>query len=643
MKSLIYSLLIIPLFTACQTEPTTEAEAPKPAPTALTDAPTWARDVIWYQIFVERFNNGDPSNDPTIDDIQHCYPYVVPEDWAITPWTQDWYKPDPYFASLEKMTNQFGNTFTDFDQKLQLRRYGGDLQGVLDKLDYLEDLGITAIYFNPLNDAPSNHKYDPRYWHHIDRNFGPNPEADRALFAREDHSDFDSWEWSSADSLFLHLVDELHQRGIRLIMDFSWNHTGMDFWALNDIRQNGTDSKYIDWYWIDAFDNPDTPENEFAYQGWINLPGLPEIKEQERHLNHSVVQAYEGDLASPSVKEHIYAVSRRWLDPNGDGDPSDGVDGFRLDVAGELPLGFWREYRQVVRSINPEAYLIGEIWWEQWPDRLLDPEPFLEGDVFDAVMNYRWYRAARHFFNASPNPIPASEFVDSLNRFRSNLREQNNYVLMNLTASHDVPRVGTSLFNKNKYKVGAKPKDDPSYKIHQPDADTYNTLRLLLMQQYTYVGAPHIWAGDEMGMWGADDPGCRKPLIWPELSFQPETTHPLGLSRPVDSVLFNTTVFNWHKQLIQLRKTHPVLSSGKLEFLTVDENPDFLAYRRYDDSTEVIVAFNIGEQAADAIIPVKYENEFRLYMGAGKIERQSAQELVLSVPPREAVILVPVH
>ena len=117
---------------------------------------------------------------------------------------------------------------------------------------------------------------------------------------------------------------------------------------------------------------------------------------------------------------HIFNVTRRWLDPNGDGDPTDGVDGYRLDVAAEVPLGFWREYRKVVREVNPDAFLLGEIWWEKWPDRLMDPNPFVEGDVFDAPMNYRWYRAVRHFFNASPAPIKVSDFVDSLNFFRSN-------------------------------------------------------------------------------------------------------------------------------------------------------------------------------------------------------------------------------
>lgn len=282
------------MFSGCAEEkPVQEDTRPT---TAFQDPPDWAKEAIWYQIFVERFHNGDPNNAPTIIDIKNCYPFVIPSNWWM---------------------NSTKETY-----------------------------GLSWIF-----------------------------------------------------------------PGTILV----W------IWALQDIRENGAESDYVDWYWVDTFDDPATAEDEFTYQGWFDLPSLPEIKETDRHQNHAVVQAYEGNLASETAKEHIFAVTRRWLDPNNDGDPSDGVDGFRLDVAGELPLGFWREFRQCVRQVNPDAYLLGEIWWKEWPDDLLDPAPFLEGDVFDAVMNYRWYRAARHYFNESPTPIAVSEFVDSLNSFRSNL------------------------------------------------------------------------------------------------------------------------------------------------------------------------------------------------------------------------------
>jgi glycosidase len=163
-----------------------------------------------------------------------------------------------------------------FYSKIQARRYGGDLQGVLDKLDYIQKLGATAIYFNPLNDSPSLHKYDARTYTHIDRNFGPDPEGDAEIMNSENHPDPTSWKWTEADKLFLKIVKECHNRGIRVIMDYSWNHTGPEFWALRDIREKGEKSEYKDWYNISQFDDPKTPEDEFHYEGWGgNNPWMP--------------------------------------------------------------------------------------------------------------------------------------------------------------------------------------------------------------------------------------------------------------------------------------------------------------------------------------------------------------------------------
>ncbi len=155
--------------------------------------PAWAKDVVWYQIFVERFRNGDPSNDPTLHDMESSWPPTKPEGWQPTPWTHDWYRQEDWA----------GATGEDFYYTAQLRRYGGDLQGVLDRLDYLRDLGVTALYFNPINDAPSLHKYDARTYRHIDRNFGPDPQGDEALIAAEDPTDPATWQWTAADSLFV--------------------------------------------------------------------------------------------------------------------------------------------------------------------------------------------------------------------------------------------------------------------------------------------------------------------------------------------------------------------------------------------------------------------------------------------------------
>ena len=612
---------------------------PPAPPTAFEDPPEWSKRAVWYQIFPERFYNGDPSNDPRPEDIAGSYPGFVPDGWQVTPWTQDWYQDDAYWHELVGKQDVFGNDLSSFGQKSQLRRYGGDLQGVLDKMDYLVELGVTAVYFNPLNDAPSLHKYDARNWRHIDRNFGPDPAGDVSIMEGEVPDDPSTWKFTAADQLFLEVIRTFHRYGIKVILDYSWNHTGKSFWAWKDLETHQAASTYADWYWIEQFDDPQTEDNEFKYRGWLGVPSLPEIKETEFQDHTKAVKVFEGDVFQQKAKEHIFQVTTRWLDPNQDGDPSDGVDGFRLDVAAEMPLGFWRDYRKLVRGINPDAFLLGEIWWEEWPDKLLDPEVFVKGDVFDAPMNYRWFRAARHFFNAAPEAIPVSEFVDSLNSFRSNLRPQSNYAMMNLMASHDVPRVATALFNKNKYKVNSNPFGSNEYRINKPDQQTRETLLLMLVHQFTYIGAPHIWAGDEMGMWGADDPCCRKPLIWPEFEFDPESVHPTGKERPEDEVRFDEELFSAYRALIRLRKQHPALVSGDIEFVKVDDGKEILAYSRFDDQQEVLVVFNTGSTNQIISLPAKFNGNYRVKWGTEEPTR-SGSSLQVELGARQALVLV---
>lgn len=626
----IYALIFLTLsFIACKKSnqpPTSHVVETKT--TALEAPPAWAQEMIWYEIGVERFRNGDPSNDPTAKDIQGAYPGFVPDGWALTPWTQDWYAENPYFANFEGKTNYYGNLVERFVDKVQTRRYGGDLQGVLDKVGYLDSLGITAVYFRPLNDGPSLHKYDARHWRHIDRNFGPDPQKDIQTISSEVPDDPSTWSFTEADKLFLKVIEAFHERGMKVILDYSWNHTGQTFWAWQDLLKNQEKSKYKDWYWVDRFDDPATPENEFAYHGWLGVKSLPEIKETQKQDATERLTSFEGNIYSEAAKQHIFNVAKRWLDPNGDGDPSDGVDGYRLDVAAETPLGFWQEFRKVVREVNPDAYLMGEIWWEAFPDKLLDPSPFLEGDVFDAVMNYRWYRAVRHFFNASPEPISTSELVARLDSFRSNLRTETNYAMMNYTGGFDTPRLLTSLFNKNKYKYQAKAHENPAYKIHKPDSATYETLKLLLIQQYTYIGAPHIYAGDEMGMWGADDPSSRKPLIWPDYKFEDEIAHPLGLKRPKDRVQFNRALFQFYQQIIKIRKEHPVLMHGQIEFVELD---DLLAYRRFNDEEEIMILFNHHLEPRQVQLP---PNTYRDIIRNSTLEQND-----INIPARKALML----
>ena len=254
-------------------------------------------------------------------------------------------------------------------------------------------------------------------------------------------------------------------------------------------------------------------------------------------------------------------------------------------------------------------------------------------------MNYRWYRATRHFFNESPHKISASEYVDSLESFMSNLRTESNYAMMNLTASHDVPRFATSIYNKNLYKFRAKPDDDSNYRIDKPDDKTFETMKLILAQQFTYIGAPQIWNGDEMGMWGADDPSTRKPLIWPDISFEDETAHPNGIHRPQNSVSFNHDWFNIVKHFIAIRKNNPVLSLGEIEYLIIDNEKEVLAYSRFDDEHEVIAIFNTSSESREITMHTKYEHDYEDILSGFNLS-QTNKTITLNLPSRSAAILV---
>ena len=556
----------------------------------LDQPPPWAKTAIWYQIFVERFNNGDKHNDPKPGDINiPPLKQIAPPGWSVTPWTHNWY-------AQEDWAKATGKPFMD---NLQYRRFGGDLQGVIAKLDYLQDLGINAIFLNPINDAPSLHKYDARYYHHIDVNFGPDPEGDKRIISLENPADPDTWRWTSADKLFLELVAEAHKRGMKVIMDYSWNHTGTMFWAWQDILRKQSASEYRDWYDIISYDNPATPENEFRYRGWVGIESLPEIRKVDITTTRENGHPYEGDI-NPGAKKHIFAVTKRWLAP--DGDNSKGVDGFRLDVADQIGLVFWRDWRKFVRSIQPDAYLVGEIWWEQWPNRLMDPAPYTRGDVFDAVMFYQAYRPARYFFARTDFSIDAKQFRDSMEFQWNRLRPENLYAMMNVSSSHDAPRLLTDFYNPNKYKYHALPRDDSSYRTGKPDAGTYQRLRLYLVWLFTTVGAPQIWNGEEMGMWGGDDPDCRKPLWWKEFKFDPETrnNYQPGL-KSYDPVGFNQEQFDFYKKLISVRKSNLVLSNGRFEFLQTEGSK--LAYKRSDGKNEIIILINSGSVPLTIALP----------------------------------------
>ena len=542
-----------------------------------TTVPEWAKTAVWYQIFPERFRNGDSANDPTVQDMAGGWPYFQPENWQIHPWTSDWYK----LQSWEKSTGK------GFYWETGLRRYGGDLQGVLDRLDYLQDLGITAIYFNPLFESPSLHKYDAGMYHHIDNNFGPDPARDREIWQQENPADPATWRWTTADSLFLQLLQECHRRGMRVIIDGVFNHVGNTFWAFRDVVKNQQKSPYKDWFLIKSWDNPATPENEFEYQGWYGVRDLPELREDENGL-------------VAGAREHIKAVVQRWMDPNGDGDPSDGIDGWRLDVAEMVNMNFWRDFRRWVKAINPDAYITGEVWWEDWRNnKIFNAAPWLQGDAFDAVMNYRFAQAVKQFVIDQKQQITATGFVNKLQAIYHDYPKENVYVLQNLMDSHDVDRLASQIINPDRwYDHVANPSQNADYDVRKPTAAERRKQRLIVALQMTLPGAPMIYYGDEAGMWGGDDPDCRKPMVWPELNYEPEASHPLGKPRPVDAVKFDDDLFQWYKKLIRIRTTNTPLALGDIDFFQIDDTAKWLAFKRSLAGENLFVLVNNRDMAA---------------------------------------------
>ncbi|MBI5731086.1 MAG: glycoside hydrolase family 13 protein [Ignavibacteriales bacterium] len=543
--------------------------------TKFNEVPSWAKEAIWYQIFPERFSNGDKSNDPAPKDMEGAWPFFVPDGWKISSWTSDWYKLQPWEKAQEK----------NFYDIVNIRRYGGDLQGVINKLDYLKNLGITAIYLNPIFESPSLHKYDATMYHHIDNNFGPDPDGDRKIWSSEDPSDPSTWEWTNADKLFLKLIKEVHKHGMKIIIDGVFNHTGMTFWAFQDIVKNQQNSKFKDWYTIKSWDNPNTKENEFDYAGWYGIKDLPEIREDENGIVHG-------------PREHIHAIVKRWMDPNGDGNPDDGIDGWRLDVADMVNHNFWKEFRKWVREINSEAYTVGEVWWEDWGKyKMFDAAPWLKRDEFDAVMNYRFTRAQKNFVANIKEPDGVQAYIDTLKNIMKSCGD-NYYVMMNLLGSHDTERLASVIVNPDyRYDHSANPRDSKDWDIRKPNQEEITKQKLIAALQFTQPGAPQIYAGDEAGMWGGDDPDCRKPMVWKEYKYETETTHPFGKLHPSDEVKFDDDLFKWYRKMISIRKENIALPLGNIIFYVIDEEKKILGYKREfkGDSIFIIVNNNSHE------------------------------------------------
>ncbi|MDO7344898.1 maltogenic alpha-amylase [Bacillus stercoris] len=347
-------------------------------------APEWVKSTVWYQIFPERFANGREDLSPK----------------NALPW-----------GSKDPGVNDF---------------FGGDLQGIVDKLDYLEDLGVNGIYLTPIFSAPSNHKYDTLDYFSIDTHFG-DPE------------------------LFRTLVSQLHQRGMRIMLDAVFNHIGSASPQWQDVLKNGAQSRYKDWFHIHSF-----PVREDNYDRFAFTADMPKL-----------------NTANPEVEKYLLDIALYWI-------REFDIDGWRLDVANEVDHVFWKTFRKAVSAEKPDVYILGEIWHSA--------EPWLRGDEFHAVMNYPFTEPMIEYF--ADQTIPASRMAHRVNAHLMNGMKQANEVMFNLLDSHDTKRLLTRCRNDEK------------------------KARALLAFMFAQTGSPCIYYGTEIGLDGENDPLCRKCMVW---------------------------------------------------------------------------------------------------------------------------------
>jgi glycosidase len=275
-------------------------------------------------------------------------------------------------------------------------------------------------------------------------------------------------------------------------------------------------------------------------------------------------------------------------------------------VAEKVHIRFWRDFRQWVKEINPQAYITGEIWWDDWKkNKMYNAAPWLQGDVFDGVMNYRWGRAARMLVIDSEYNISAQGFVDSLQKVQQDYGDHT-YSVMNMVDSHDMERLASQVVNPDYWPDhGGNLKDNPEFNVRKPTEIERLKHKLIVAMQLTSPGIPAIYYGDEAGMWGADDPDCRKAMVWPELSYEPERSHPFGTERLKDEVVFDHDLFDWYKKLIVIRKNKKALSLGETDFFLVDNSRNLLGYKRsyQDQSVFIIINNNAMEASLQLYLP----------------------------------------
>lgn len=515
--------------------------------------PDWAKGAVMYQIFTDRFYNGDKSNDVETNE----YYYIGDYSRRVTNW-------DKYPANMG--VREF---------------YGGDLQGVMDKLDYLQDLGVEVVYFNPLFVSPSNHKYDIQDYDYIDPHYGkivddggevlPNGVTDNSQATKYKKRTTGLKNLEASNELFIKLVEELHRRGMKVILDGVFNHCGsFNKWMDRERIYEGEED-YEPGAYVSA-DSPyrsyfrffkEGPENwpyNGNYDGWWGHDTLPKLNYED----------------SVKLENYILYIGRKWVSP-----PYN-VDGWRLDVAADLGRSneynheFWQKFRRAVKDANPNALILAEHYG--------DPSDWLKGDEWDTVMNYdafmepvTWFLTGmeKHSDEAREELLGnIDNFIGSMAHHMSNMLTPSLQVAMNELSNHDHSRFLT----RTNHMVGRVEHLGPEA------ANEYvnkAVMREAVVMQMTWVGAPTVYYGDEAGVCGFTDPDNRR-------------TYPWGHE--------DQELIAFHKEAIRIHKEHPALKTGSLKILGGEEN--ILSYARFKGHDRIIVVINNRSERAEVKVPV---------------------------------------
>lgn len=523
--------------------------------------PDWAKGAVMYQIFTDRFYNGDKSNDVETNE----YYYIGGYSRKVT----DWYK---------------------YPDAMGVREfYGGDLKGVMEKLDYLQELGVEVLYFNPLFVSPSNHKYDIQDYDYIDPHYGvivedggevlPEGETQNRKATKYQKRVTDLRNLEASNQLFIELVEELHRRGMKIILDGVFNHCGsfnkwMDRERIYEGQEDyepgayvSPDSPYKSYFHFNNDSEENWPYNN-SYDGWWGHDTLPKLNYED----------------SVKLENYILYIGRKWVSP-----PYN-VDGWRLDVAADLGQSngynhhFWKKFRKAVKDANPNALILAEHYG--------DPSEWLQGDEWDTVMNYdafmepvTWFltgmekHSDEHREELRGN---TDNFVGSITHHMGNMLTPSLQVAMNELSNHDHSRFLT----RTNYMVGRVENLGPRA------ANEYVNLAVMreaVVMQMTWIGAPTVYYGDEAGVCGFTDPDNRR-------------TYPWGYE--------NQELIAFHKEMIRIHKEHPALRTGSLNILSGSigvsngDEHNILAYGRFEGEDRVVVIVNNRCELAEVTVPV---------------------------------------